>query len=182
MRNRGEFWAPVRDWTNASFDLDGRRVRFGLLSQAHIVSGDIGAFLSWRGIAPLGPRDVAVFDTYALRIAPDRVLYVSDFAEPIDQGWLEPGFAVADMTDGLVFCEVSGPRALELLQQGTGYDLTATDLRPSESCNILFAGLRVAIVRRDEGWRLHVERSYATALWSWFEDANSACRRVRANP
>lgn len=168
MRDRGTYFAPVRDWAQESVDNNGKRVEFGVPRQVLIVSGNVNAFLSRRGLHPLGARDCSENDTYALRLAPERVLYVSADAAPIDQGWSQAGYAVADMTDGTVLCDVSGPRALELLQQGTSYDLTSTDTRPNESCNILFAGLRVAIVRRDEGWRLHIERPYATALWSWF--------------
>jgi hypothetical protein len=62
------------------------------------------------------------------------------------------------------------------MQQGTSYDLTATDGRPGESANIVFAGLRLAVVRRPDGWRLHVERPYATALWSWFAQSLEADR------
>ncbi len=168
MRDRGTFFAPVRDWEHDGFEGDGRRVEFGVPRQAMIVSGDVDAFLGRRGLLPLGPRDATSNETYALRLAPDRVLYVSADVVPIDQGWSEAGYAVAGMTDGMILCDVSGPRGLELLQQGTSYDLPARDTRPNESCHILFAGLRVAIVRRDGGWRLHVERPYATALWSWF--------------
>ena len=60
------------------------------------------------------------------------------------------------------------------MQQGTSYDLTAGDVRPGESANLVFAGLRVAVVRRGDGYRLHVERPYATALWTWLADAS--CR------
>lgn len=170
MRDRGAYWAPVRDWAHEGFDLDGQRVVFGVPRQAIVVSGDIGAFLGASGLHPLGPRDSAECDTYALRLAPDRVLYVSTDAELIGQGWSRAGYAVADMTDGMILCDVSGPRALHLMQQGTSYELAAIDARPNESCHILVAGLRVAIVRRDDGWRLHIERPYVTALWSWFKD------------
>ena len=168
MRDRGTFFAPVRDWEREALARDGWSVEFGVPRQAMIVSGDVEAFLGRRDLRPLGPRDATSSGTYALRLAPDRVLFVSADVAPIDQGWSAAGYAVAGMTDSTIVCDVSGPRALELLQQGTSYDLTSTDERPNESCNILFAGLRVAIVSRDEGWRLHVERPYATALWSWF--------------
>jgi sarcosine oxidase gamma subunit len=104
-----------------------------------------------------------------LRLAPDRVLYVSDAEQAIDLGWSDAGFAIADMTDGIILFDLSGPRCLELLQQGTGYDLLATDARPTESADILLAGLRVGILRRPDGWRLHIERPHATALWTWLQ-------------
>ncbi len=167
MRDRGTFFAPVRDWEREELAAAGRRVVFGVPRQALFVSGDVNAFLGSRGLRPLGPRDVAPNGAYALRLAPDRVLYVSADAERTDHGWSNSGYAVAGMTDGMILCDVFGPHALELLQQGTSYDLTATDVRATESCNILFAGLRVVIVRRADGWRLHVERPFATALWSW---------------
>ena len=135
-----------------------------------VISGEVGAFLSRRGSGPsLGPRDITESATYALRLAPDRVLYVSDAEQAIDLGWSEAGYAVADMTDGIILFDVSGARCLELLQQGTGYDFLATDARPTESANILLAGLRVAIFCRPDGWRLHIERHHATALWTWLQ-------------
>jgi hypothetical protein len=46
-------------------------------------------------------------------------------------------------------------------------------MRPSESANIVFGGLSLAVVCRPDGWRLHVERLHATALWTWFRAAAS---------
>lgn len=175
MRDRGVFWEPVPEWGSASFDRGDVQVSAVRdIRQFLMVSGDVGAFVSRFGvIGPLGPRDVADNAVYALRLAPDRVLYVSLAEQAVEPGWSEANYAIADMTDGFIVVDVSGPRGLELMQQGTSYDLTATDARPSESANIVFGGLSLAVVRRPEGWRLHVERPHATALWTWFRTATS---------
>ncbi len=133
MRDRGQFWTPVPDWASARIEGDGVRVEAVAAGQILLVSGEVGVFLGRRGVGPsLGPRDAKPGDTYALRLAPDRVLYVSAAVEPIDRGWSAAGCAVTGMTDGMILCDVSGPRALELLQQGTSYDLKALDERPNE--------------------------------------------------
>ncbi|MEZ5923239.1 MAG: hypothetical protein R3D57_02530 [Hyphomicrobiaceae bacterium] len=173
MRDRGLFWTPVPDWAEAELDRSGLRVSVTReLRQLLLVSGEVGAFISRRGVSGvLGPRDLALGPAYALRLAPDRVLCAFPSEHPVDLGWSEKGFAVADVTEGIIAFDVEGRDALALLQQGMSYDLTALDSRPAESCNIVLAGLRVAIVRRPEGWRLHVERPFATAVWTWLKSS-----------
>lgn len=174
MRDRGAYWTAVPEWSEAKLERADIRIEaVAAPKQILTISGDIEAFLSRRAVLPLGPRNVADGPDYALRLAPDRVLYISETPELRDLSGSELGYAVADMTDGFIVFDVSGPGCLALLQQGTSYDLTATDTRPNESANIVFGGLRVAIVQRPGGWRLHVERPYATALWTWFRDAAS---------
>lgn len=175
MHNRGEFWTPVIDWRDARVDRrDLRITAVPNLQQVLLVSGDTGAFLSRRGLrGGLGPRDEARGTSYALSLAPDRVLYVSEINTPIDLGWGEAGYAVADMTDGIVAIDVSGPGALALMQQGTSYDFTMRNRYEGESANIVFAGLRAAVVRRAGGYRLHVERPFATTLWTWLEQTSA---------
>lgn len=175
MRNRGEFWTPVPDWASACFDRGAVRLAaVSSLQQILLVSGDTAAFLSPRGLTGgLGPRDTATGPRYALTLAPDRVLYASEASVPVDSGWVETGYAVAGMTDGIVAIDVSGPGALALMRQGTSYDFTAREPAPCESANIVFAGLRVAVVGRPDGYRLHVERPFATTLWTWLEQAST---------
>lgn len=175
MHNRDAFWTPVPEWSSARCDRRTVRIKVASdIQQILLVSGDIGMFLRQRGLAGgLGPRDDATGPSYALTLAQDRVLYVSETSAPVDLGWAEVGYAVAGMTDGIVTIDVSGPGALGLMQQGTSYDHTARDHRPGESANIVFAGLRVAVVRRGGGYRLHVERPFATALWTWLDQAAS---------
>lgn len=170
MHNRAEFWTPVPDWQSARCDREDVRVTaVPDLKQILIISGDAGAFLSRRGLTGgLGPRDVATGASYVLTLAPDRLLSASETSAPADLGWTDAGYAATDMSDGIVAIDISGPRALDLVQQGTSYDFTPRERRVGESVNIVFAGLRVAIVGRAEGgYRLHVERPYATALWTW---------------
>jgi hypothetical protein len=32
-----------------------------------------------------------------------------------------------------------------------------------------FAGFRLVVSRRAQGWRLHIERPWAAALWRWLQ-------------
>jgi heterotetrameric sarcosine oxidase gamma subunit len=175
MRDRGAFWTPVVDWSSARVDRADVRIEVAAgIEQILLVGGDVGMFLSGCGRPHcLGPRDEAEGASYALCLAPDRMLAVSEIVTPVDLGWNMAGYAVADMTDGIIAIDVTGPGALALMQQGTSYDLTAGDARPGESANIVFAGLRVSVVRRGDGYRLHIERPMATALWTWLVDASS---------
>lgn len=175
MHNRGGFWTPVVDWPTARLSRSSVSVEAVRgLPQILLVSGNTGAFLSRRGLTgSVGPRDLAQGAAYALTLAPDRVLVISNVEEPVDLGWTDAGYAVSDMSDGIISIDVTGPGALALMQQGTSYDLAARDSRTGESANIVFAGLRVAVVRRAEGYRLHIERPFATALWTWLDAASA---------
>jgi heterotetrameric sarcosine oxidase gamma subunit len=180
MRNRGEFWTPVPDWQTSM--LDGPDVGIASVRGIvgiHLVSGEIGCALErLGGLSPAGPREVVRGERYALRLAPDRVLIVSSRVEALTPGWSHEGCAVSDVTEGMVAVDVTGDGAAEVIAEGTGYDFGATDVRAQESATLLFAGLRVAISRRSDGFRLHIERSLAAALWSWLE----AAIRDRCNP
>jgi sarcosine oxidase gamma subunit len=67
--------------------------------------------------------------------------------------------------------DVTGVAARDLMALGTSYDFDAQPGGPVESASMLFAGLKVAIARILPGWRLHVERPHAAALWQWLQHA-----------
>lgn len=179
MRNRADFWAPVPDWSLATIaGTDVRVAAGGETTSATLASGRLEPFLDRIGRPPLlGPRDRIETATYALRLAPDRVLVVS--AEPLalPEGWSADGYAVSALDDGLILIDVIGPAVGDLLSEATSYDLEATESRPRESANIVLAGQRIAVARLAEGWRLHVERPLAAALWRWLETAMADRRR-----
>jgi len=66
-----------------------------------------------------------------------------------------------------VIIDVLGAGAEAVMQAGAAYDFAAPAGAAVESAFILFAGMKVAAIRRAGGWRLHVERPMATALWHW---------------
>lgn len=176
MFDRGEFWSAVPAWRDAV--LQGAGVRVAPVETAAVfqLSGAAEAVLAQIGVARIhGPRERCEDSRYALRLAPDSVLLVDtaptgdsgDGAAALLPGWHEGGAAVTDLSDGILCIEVSGSRALELLALGTEYPFDTPQTAPNESARLLFAGFRVAIARRPDGWRLHVERPWAPALWHW---------------
>jgi hypothetical protein len=46
---------------------------------------------------------------------------------------------------------------------------------------MLFAGQRVILARLPQGWRLHVERPHAAAIWQWLQRAASAWAKPPAD-
>lgn len=158
MPDRGKFWSPPPDWSQLAV----------AAPTLWLVSGDLDAFCRRHNVAaPLGPRDPCESGRYALRLAPDRLLHVSDLPEESTFGWSSDGYAISDLTDGLILLDLSGPHSDDVMAHGSGYDFQSRDLRPMESAMILFANLRLAAARRPGGWRLHIERPLAPTLWRW---------------
>jgi heterotetrameric sarcosine oxidase gamma subunit len=179
MFDRAEFWSAVPAWRGAV--LQGVDVRVTLIETAAVfqLSGAPEAVRTLARVATIhGPRDPCEGERYALRLAPDSVLLVdtartSDPGE-VQPGWHDDGVAVTDLTDGMLCIEITGQGARELLALGTEYPFDAPPAAPHESARVLFAGFRVAVARRADGWRLHVERPWAPALWHWLAGVRSS--------
>ena len=84
-------------------------------------------------------------------------------------GWSD-GFGVTEVSAGFVLLDVTGAGANAVMEHGASYDWKSTDTRPEESAAMVFAQMKVAISRLESGWRLHVERPLAPALWRWLEN------------
>jgi heterotetrameric sarcosine oxidase gamma subunit len=169
MHDRGAFWSAPPTWNTA--ELVGRDVRVTVHAPRSIwiASGDVDAVLRARDCAaPVGPREVCTASRYALRLGPDRVLLISETYIELRDGW-QTGVALSELHDGMLVFEMTGPGGRALLAQGTEYDFESTVARPLESSRMLFGGLKVAMMRRGTGWRLHVERLWAPALWRWLQ-------------
>jgi heterotetrameric sarcosine oxidase gamma subunit len=95
-------------------------------------------------------------------------------------GWSD-GVATTDISDGYLLFDVTGPAALDVMAMGAEYDFTSKRTLPAESAAMLFAGLKVSVARIAGGWRLHVERPYAAALWHWLEYATRDHARAAAS-
>lgn len=177
MPDRSFFWSPVPDWPRVN--IRHRQLVITTLSaqSAWLVSGNLGNFLENRaGLRCVGPREACDAETYALRLAPDRLLFVRTGDARVDHpqfGWSDDGIATTDVSDGFVLLDIAGPAALDLMNMGAQYPFDTKPGGPVESALMLFAGLKVAVARLDHGWRLHVERPYATALWQWLQHAAS---------
>jgi heterotetrameric sarcosine oxidase gamma subunit len=169
MLDRGLFWSPVPDWSRATIQHDGLNIAAVAPQAAWLVSGNLAAFLDRRGV-----RFGDVGDRYALRLAPDRLLFVSLDGVATDGmtfGWSEEGCAITDVGDGYVLLDISGPAARELMQQGALHDFEANP--DTGSAAMLFAGQKVILARIQQDWRLHVERPNAAAIWQWLQRAAS---------
>jgi heterotetrameric sarcosine oxidase gamma subunit len=177
MPDRGLFWSPVPDWSRADILCRDLNVTTRSPTAAWLVSGNLAKFLEERErLSCRGPREVCDPNTYALRLAPDRMLFVSLGAASAGLpvfGWSDNGIAVTDVSDGFVLFDVAGRAALGLMKLGANYEFEAAPAGAAESALMVFAGLKVAVARLEHGWRLHVERPYATALWQWLQHAAS---------
>ena len=170
MHDRAQFWSPVPDWPRVSLHAAGIEIAPVNATSVWLVSGDQQQLLArYAAGESLGPRQVCSDDSYALRIAPDRVLFVAD-AQAFDVSAVTaPGCAITDVSDGMLIFEVRGEGAAELMAQGSEYPFDDTTVLPHESAMMQFAGFRLAVSRRAQGWRLHVERPWAAALWRWLQ-------------
>jgi heterotetrameric sarcosine oxidase gamma subunit len=169
MLDRGLFWSPVPDWSRATIQHDRLDIATVAPQIAWLVSGNLAAFLDQRGV-----RFGDVGDRYALRLAPDRLLFVSMDGAATDGvtfGWTEDSCAITDVSDAYVLLDVSGSAASELMRLGALHDFEARS--DTASAAILFAGQRVILARIQHGWRLHVERPSAAAIWQWLQRAAS---------
>ena len=168
MLDRGLFWSPVPDWSHASIRHESLSIAALAPQAAWLVSGNLATFLERRGV-----RFGGAGDRYALRLAPDRLLFVSmdgDATDGVTFGWSD-GCAVTDVSDGHVLIDITGPAAPQLMRVGALHDFEARS--DTASASMLFAGQRVILARTQQGWRLHAERPNAAAIWQWLQRAVS---------
>ena len=166
MLDRGLFWSPVPDWSRAGIRYDGLSITSVAPQTAWLVSGNLAVFLERRGT-----RFGDAGERYALRLAPDRLLFVSmDSVEDVTFGWSD-GCAVTDVSDGYVLLDITGSAVPELMRLGALHDFEARS--ETASASMLFAGQRVILARIAQGWRLHAERPDAAAIWQWLQRAAS---------
>ena len=168
MHDRGKFWSAVPDWSQVSLHAAGVDVTPVTIASICLVSGDAGQLLARHGAGEiLGPRQRCNADSYALRLAPDRVMFVGPSPVITASAGFTDGCAITDISDGIMAFDVHGERAADLMGQGSEYPFEDTAIFPQESASMQFAGLRMIVSRREHGWRLHVDRAWAAALWRW---------------
>src|SRR5262249_40037731 len=109
MPDRSLFWSPVPDWPQAVILHRDLNIAVASSKAVWMVSGDLAKFLSQRGGLPcLGPREMCKTATYAFRLAPDRLLFVSNDEGAIRHaafGWSD-GIGATDVSDGFVLFDV----------------------------------------------------------------------------
>lgn len=170
MPDRSSFWSAPPDWSGARLGAVGLVVSAYEPLSAWQLSGEFAPALARLGISGAsGPRDSCDGGTYALRLAPDSVLLVTDRLQDPGAGCSMPGLAASELSDGILCIDIDGAHAAWLMACGSEYPFASPPGGAEESARLLFAGLRVAVARRPTGWRLHVERPWAAALWHWLE-------------
>ncbi len=159
-----------RAWTNrtpAPGDrIEGTGVTIGCVAPggAVMISGDLDAALAalMPGAPLIGLGAGAPEGPFALRIARDRALVVTDAPLAATPGW--HGSYAATPADDLYFClVVEGEAAATIAACGTGAPLDAS----SPSAMVLFAGTPCLVARGNGGFRIWVQRSDAAYLWSF---------------
>ena len=170
MHDRGQFWSPLPDWTSAVLSTPTVSARPVATGAAWQLSGECGGVLTRLGVGAVrGPRDRCADARYALRLSPDSVLLVAAGTIEIEPGWHDAGYAATDLGDALVIVDLEGPGVAEVMAAGSEYSFADVTVRPHESARLQFAGHTIAVSRRPAGWRLHVPRPWAAALWRWLE-------------
>lgn len=166
MSDRSAFWSAPPDWQQARIVRPGVDITVRE-EPCTLISGDTGPWLAAQGIAPaIGPRGDCPLGPYALRLSPDSVLVVG--MEWAQEGWqAQERLALSPCSDGWLVFEILGEGAAALMAEGSEYSFASAPGLPSESARLLFAGIVVALARCSGGWRVHVERAWAPALWCW---------------
>jgi len=169
--DRSAFWSAPPDWQQARVAGDRLQLAVVELPAVWRLSGaGTQSLLNELGIRHVvGPREPSDTANYALRIAPQSVLLVCEASvgATLDHLGDRDGVVRSELSDGYLGIEVAGRDAPMLMQLASEYPFTDTTDRPAESARMLFAGLQVALMRRGDGWRLHVERPWGAALWRW---------------
>ena len=109
MPDRASFWSGVPEWSQAR--LAGPRVSVGVTPHGALwlVSGNTQAFLAQHGLhAAIGPRAATDAACYALRLAPDRLLFVSEAPCAGEFGFTGDGCAISQAAASLLTEEVKG--------------------------------------------------------------------------
>lgn len=173
MRNLAEKWPIPPRWEAAVLQRDDVTARTVSGLNQLLVSGAFDAWNRASGMsgAGVGAADVASGDRYAVRVARDRMLVVSERLLSIEAGWHDKGFAVTAMDAALHVFEISGAGVDRLLARGTTLD----PRNGSPAASLLFAGVNVVLYRFDEARkiRVHVDRGLAPYLWEWLEHSSS---------
>ncbi|MBU3672161.1 MAG: hypothetical protein FGM43_06380 [Sinobacteraceae bacterium] len=171
MFDRSGFWSTAPDWRQTVHFTARLQLAAAVLPAVWRLSGSASrSVLAELGVRhALGPRDACDAANYALRLAPDSVLLICHPAAHavLHELGEHPQLVVSELSDGFVGMDITGSAAPLLLQLANEYPFMDLTDRPEESARMTFAGLPVVVMRRHDGWRLHVERPWAAALWRW---------------
>ena len=171
MFDFGSKWTPAAPLADDAIEADGLAIAFRSGMSLCLVSGDVSAALSRLGLGAraLGITDAAEAADYALAIARDRCLVVTQMSRDVPEGWSDAGFCITDVTDGYVAVELAGPALQAILSQATTLDWT----QPSRSAAIQFSGVTAYGSWASRGVaRLFIETPMAPYLRAWLDLAS----------
>ncbi|HTN96308.1 MAG TPA: hypothetical protein VL101_04970 [Nordella sp.] len=173
MRDLAEKWSPAPDWRTATITAPDIAIRSLSGFSQYLVSGNLEAWYELSGMesTAAGALSVAQGKSYALRIARDRILAVSESPLGSESGWHPGGFAVSSFEAGLHMFEIEGPAMPSLFARATTLDPEGT----TASASLLFAGISALCCRHGHAGRLrvHMDRALAPYLWRWLEQTVS---------
>lgn len=148
---------------------DGVTIRRDPVGALTLISGDLAEGLGHLapGAALVGLGNVSAATDIALRIARDRALLVTEAPVVSEIGQWKHGCAV-NRADGLYAClSITGPRAIDIVTQGTSVDVNTA----SPSAAVSFAGCTALLTGHEAGWRIWVEAPMLTYLSGWLKGA-----------
>jgi hypothetical protein len=168
MHDRALFWTPAPPHGQAQFSARDVTVEVvSGLSQTLLSGPQHLARVKLPGLqAPVGFSGIAFGPTYAVAIAGDRSLIVSQGAPPLSEGWdAASATAATYMDDAFLVLDIQGSGLNDLVSKATTLDVS--DASPSAS--LLFAGFPCLVYRyeRPDTLRLHIESPLASALGEW---------------
>lgn len=167
MRDLTSSWPAVPAWENAVLDRVGINAATGTPASQHLVSGNLAAFAKATGLPNEG---VGAFgetsgETYAMRVARDRMLVVNAPVDATSGGWNAEGYAVTDVSATYHVFEFSGEGVASLIEEAMFIDPSLE----SPSAATMFAGQQAVVYRHEGKLRVHVERGFAPYIWQWLE-------------
>jgi sarcosine oxidase subunit gamma len=168
---------------------DGLEIAEASVTVQVMLSGDVGDAAVINAVAAAAgctlsdqPNRRTGVDPYAIWLAPDRRLLVSETADRttfLDDlaAALSGRFAGAsDVTDGLAVLDLAGGRVADLMAMACALDLDPRSFGPDHSARTLFADIPVILYRQGNagGFRLHADASTIGHLWTWLDQAATA--------
>lgn len=167
MRDLTSNWPPVPDWRGARLDQNGLVGRTVDVGPQHLVSGNLAAFATAAGLPDTGAGAFGEVsgESYALRVARDRILAVNAPPSSTRPGWHAEGYAVTDVSAMYHVFEFEGAGRADLIAEAMLIDPRGG----SPSAATVFAGQQAIVYQHGGKLRVHVERSFAPYIWQWLE-------------
>jgi hypothetical protein len=170
MLDRSYRWSPEPNWLDAV--LRGEQCSVAAMPNCVqiMLSGNIRSGLEAMKINEKGWNERDDGEPYVVRLGRMRALVVSRTAIETagdDSSWHEAGFAISDVSQGLMAFEVAGAGAFDLMRQMLPIDLRSA--RNSERGSARMRLDEVSVIAyphgREDKVRLHVECSHGAYVW-----------------